>query len=68
MEKNLTKETSICNGNVITNGFHKDDSSSDNEPEEALISDTLVFYVNGKQVCDNKFNFIVIYVEILNIL
>lgn len=54
MEKNLIKETSICNGNVITNGFHKDDSSSDNEPEEALISDTLVFYVNGKQVSDKN--------------
>lgn len=67
MEKDLIKETSICNGNVISNGFYKDDLSS-NEPEETLISDTLVFYVNGKQVCDNKFSFIIIYVEISNIL
>lgn len=55
MEKNLIKESSICNGNAIFNGFHENDSLSDNEPEETLISDTLVFYVNGKQVYDNKF-------------
>lgn len=60
MENNLIKkETSICNGNVICNGYYEGDLSSDNKPEEALVSDTLVFYVNGKQVCNNKFSFIV---------
>ncbi|XP_050457292.1 xanthine dehydrogenase isoform X1 [Cataglyphis hispanica] len=54
MEKDLIKETSICNGNVISNGFYKDDLSNKNEPEETLISDTLVFYVNGKQVLDKN--------------
>ncbi|CAL1688978.1 unnamed protein product [Lasius platythorax] len=54
MEKNLIKESSICNGNAIFNGFHETDSSSDNEPEETLISDTLVFYVNGKQISDKN--------------
>jgi len=65
MEENLIKETFICNGNVISNEFHESDLSSDNELKETLISDTLVFYINGKQVCDNKFSFIV-YAEILN--
>lgn len=64
MEENLIKETFICNGNVISNEFQSD-LSSDNESKETLVSDTLVFYVNGKQVCGNKFSFIV-YAEILN--
>lgn len=53
MEKNLNKETSVYNGNVISNRFHEAVLSSNNELEESLISDTLVFYVNGKQVCTN---------------
>lgn len=60
MEKNLNKETSVYNGNVISNGFHEADLSSDNELEESLVSDTLVFYVNGKQVCTNITNLILL--------
>lgn len=54
MEKNLIKKC-IYNGDVMSNEFHEADLSSNNESEETLVSDTLVFYVNGKQVCDNKF-------------
>ncbi|GAB1868637.1 xanthine dehydrogenase [Camponotus japonicus] len=54
MEENLIKETFICNGNVISNEFHESDLSSDNESKETLISDTLVFYVNGKQISDKN--------------
>lgn len=53
MEKKLIKEPNICNGNVIFNGFHEADLSSD-ELQEAQISNTLVFYVNGKQISDKN--------------
>lgn len=54
MEENLIKKTFICNGNVISNEFDEADLSSDNESKETLVSDTLVFYVNGKQVSDKN--------------
>ncbi|XP_029159752.1 xanthine dehydrogenase-like [Nylanderia fulva] len=53
MEKNLIKEPNIFNGNVMFNGFHETDLPSD-ELQETQISNTLVFYVNGKQVLDKN--------------
>lgn len=55
MEKSFIKEPNICNGNVMFNGFHEADLPSD-ELQEAQISDTLVFYVNGKQVYKTNFS------------
>lgn len=49
MEKNPIKHLPMCNGNVNHNEFHKDDTNS-NEPEETSVSNTLIFYVNGKEV------------------
>lgn len=48
MEKNFTEKLPMCNGNASYNEFHEDDSL--NELQEAPVSDTLVFYVNGKEV------------------
>ncbi|XP_020282076.1 xanthine dehydrogenase [Pseudomyrmex gracilis] len=52
MEENLIKNISICNGNamVTCNKFHK----TDTKLQKALISNILVFYVNGKEVSDKN--------------
>lgn len=49
MEENLIKNISVCNGNamVTCNALHKNDTKL----QKALISNVLVFYVNGKEVC-----------------
>lgn len=46
----INRTTSLCNGNVTCNGHHGATSSmTTNDPQEA-VSNTLVFYVNGKEV------------------
>lgn len=57
----------VCNGNGICNGFHEDASSSDYEPQEAPVSSTLVFYVNGKEVRQPIYRYRTIRSRILNI-
>ncbi|XP_032670200.1 xanthine dehydrogenase isoform X2 [Odontomachus brunneus] len=49
----INQTTSLCNGNVRCNGYEAASSmTSNNEPREAPVSNTLVFYVNGKEVSD----------------
>ena len=49
MEKNSIEKPLVYNGNVNHDEFYPDDSNSD-KSQETSISDTLVFYVNGKEV------------------
>ncbi|XP_014488369.1 PREDICTED: xanthine dehydrogenase isoform X2 [Dinoponera quadriceps] len=49
----INRTTSICNGYATCNGFETAvPTTIDDELREAPVSDTLVFYVNGKEVSD----------------
>lgn len=49
MEKSLIKQQPVCNGNASYNESHEDDMNG-SEPQETSVSNTLIFYVNGKEV------------------
>ncbi|XP_025989254.1 xanthine dehydrogenase isoform X1 [Solenopsis invicta] len=53
MEKNSIEKLLVYNGNVNHDKFYQDDSNGD-KTQETLISDTLVFYVNGKEILDKN--------------
>lgn len=49
MEKNNSiKQLPMCNGNASHDEFHEDDVHS--SEQEISVSNTLIFYVNGKEV------------------
>lgn len=50
MEKKLVKQLPMCNGNTNHNEFHEDDVNGSETLEETSVSNTLIFYVNGKEV------------------
>lgn len=53
MEKNSTEKLPMCNGNIRHKEFHED-GSNNCELQETSVSNTVVFYVNGKEVLDKN--------------
>lgn len=60
----INRTTSMCNGNVRYNGYEHEAASSmtcNDEPREAPVSNTLVFYVNGNEVRQAHFSHNITY-------